>query len=152
PLISAGGKIGFVASVTSGSLISFSVSSGKVLSSVSVGESVGTLSSIETEGRRLIAVPAANRPTDGNPASISVIDATNAKAMEPSAILMLPADAMITPSTKAMLSSDGQYCFIASSFDEPVLLSFNVKTGQLVSRLPLTGRPSEVSINDRKSG
>jgi len=56
PLIASSGKIGFVASVTGGSLISFSMTSGKILSSVAVGETLGSISMIEVAGRRLIAV------------------------------------------------------------------------------------------------
>ena len=37
PVVASTGKVGFVSSVTAGSLISFSLSSGKVLSSVVVG-------------------------------------------------------------------------------------------------------------------
>ena len=37
PLIASSGKVGFVASVTGGSLISFSMTSGRILSTVAVG-------------------------------------------------------------------------------------------------------------------
>src|SRR5215467_357894 len=70
PLIAASGKIGFVSSVTDGSLISFSTVTGKILSTIIVGESVGQISMIETDEQRLIAVPAANLPTAGHPATL----------------------------------------------------------------------------------
>ena len=44
PLIASSGKVGFVASVTGGSLISFSVTSGRILSTVAVGETLGSIS------------------------------------------------------------------------------------------------------------
>jgi hypothetical protein len=151
PLIAPGGKVGFVASVTAGSLISFSVNSGKILNTISVGENVGLLSMTEVGGKRLIAVPAANRPTDGSPATVSIIDATDARTMEAKAILVLPPQSLITAATRALLSADGRYCFIASSFEEPDLLSFEVQSGQLISRIPMAGRPSEVAIYESHS-
>ncbi|HSF24903.1 MAG TPA: hypothetical protein VLE20_11820, partial [Blastocatellia bacterium] len=74
PLLSSSGKVGFVASVTGGSVISFSVTSGKMLSSVSVGETIGPISMVEAGGRRLLAAPAVNNPNQGNPATVTVID------------------------------------------------------------------------------
>lgn len=151
PLISSSGKVGFVASVTGGSLISFSVTSGKILSSMAVGETLGSISMIEIAGRRLVAVPAANDPAGGNPATVTIIDATSAKHPEFKSLLMLPRDALITPTTRALLTRDGRFCLIASSFDVPTLFCFDVETGQLVSHLALIGRPSEAAIYDGES-
>lgn len=148
PLIAPSGKVGFVASVTGGSLISFSMTSGKILSSVAVGETLGSISMIEAAGRRLIAVPAVNDPAGGSPATVSIIDATSAKRLEMKALLVLPRDAVITPATGAMLTRDGRFCLIASSFDVPTLYSFDVETGQLASHLALIGRPSEIALYD----
>lgn len=148
PLIAASGKVGFVASVTSGSLISFSLTSGKILSSVAVGQNVGSISMIETASSRLVAVPAANDPRTGSPATVTVIDATNAKRLEMRSLLVLPSDAQITSSTAAVLTEDGRFCLIASSFDVPTLYSFDVASGQLTSHLALIGRPSEISLHD----
>jgi outer membrane protein assembly factor BamB len=148
PLIASSGKVGFVASVTGGSLMSFSMSSGKVLSSVAVGETVGSISMIETDGRRLIAVPAVNNPAAGSPATVSIVNATSARQLELIALLVLPSDAIITPSTGAVLTQDGRFCLIASSLDVPTVYSFDVGTGQLVSHLPLIGRPSEIALYD----
>lgn len=148
PLIASSGKVGFVASVTGGSLISFSVTSGRILSSVAVGETLGSISMIESSGRRLIAVPAVNDPAGGSPATVSIIDATSAKRLEMKALLVLPRDAVITPATGAMLTRDGRFCVIASSFDVPMLYSFDVETGQLASHLALIGRPSEIALYD----
>jgi hypothetical protein len=149
PLIASSGKVGFVSSVTSGSVMAFGLSSGKVLSAISVGEGVGPISMVEHGGRRLIAVAASNDPRQGNPATITIIDATSTKAMETRSLLVLPSDAIITAATRALLSSDGKLAFIASSFEEPTLFSFDVETGEIVSQIPLAGRPSEVSIHDR---
>jgi outer membrane protein assembly factor BamB len=148
PLITASGKVGFVASVTGGSLISFSVTSGKILSSVAVGETLGSISMIETSGRRLVAVPAVNDPSSGNPATVTVIEATNAKRLELKSLLVLPSDARIVPATEALLTRDGRFCLIASSFDVPTLFLFDVETGQLVSHVALIGRPSEIALYD----
>ena len=148
PLIGSSGKVGFVASVTGGSLISFNVTSGKILSTVAVGETLGSISMVETAGRRLIAVPAVNDPTGGAPATVSIIDATSAKRLEMKALLVLPRDAIITPATGAMLTRDGRFCLIASSFDVPTLYSFDVETGQLASHVALIGRPSEMALYD----
>src|SRR5256885_11464410 len=76
PLISASGKFGFISSITDGSLISFNITSGKIVSSVIVGESVGPISMLEANDRRLIAVPAANLPAANHPATITIVDAT----------------------------------------------------------------------------
>src|SRR6185503_4849157 len=148
PLITSSGKVGFVASVTGGSIISFSVTSGKILSTVAVGETLGSISMIEVSGRRLIAVPAANDPAGGTPATVSIIDATSAKRLELKSLLVLPRDAVITPGTSATLTRDGRFCLIASSFDVPTLYSFDVESGQLASHLALIGRPSDVALFD----
>jgi len=148
PVIASSGKVGFVASVTGGSLMSFSVSSGKILSSVAVGETIGSISMIEAEGRRLIAVPAVNNPAAGSPATVSIIDATRAKQLELIALLVLPSDAIITASTGAVLTKDGRFCLIASSLDVPTVYALDVATGQLASHLPLIGRPSEIALYD----
>ncbi len=148
PLIGSSGKVGFVASVTGGSLISFSLTSGKILSTVAVGETLGSISMIEAGGRRLITVPAVNDPAGGSPSTVSIIDATRAKRLEMAALLVLPSDAVITPATGAMLTRDGRFCLIASSFDVPTLYSFNVESGQLASHLALIGRPSETALYD----
>lgn len=156
PLIASSGKVGFVASVTGGSLISFSLTSGKILSSVTVGDNVGAISmietAIETASQRLIAVPAANDPKGGGPATVTVIDATSAKRLELKSFLVLPRDAEITSSTRAVLTNDGRFCLIASSFDVPTLYSFDVQTGELISNLALIGRPSEIELYDNTGG
>jgi hypothetical protein len=157
PLIAKSGKVGFVASVTGGSLISFSVTSGKILSSATVGETLGSISMIENAGRRLIAVPAVNDPASGSPATVSVIDATSAKRLELKSLLVLPSDVRITSATSAMLTGDGRFCLIASSgpsgplstkWNEPTLYSFDVETGQVASRVYLVGPPSEIAPYD----
>ncbi|HXU34936.1 MAG TPA: IPT/TIG domain-containing protein [Blastocatellia bacterium] len=152
PLIASSGKVGFVASVTGGSLISFSLTSGKILSSITVGENVGAISMIETTieaaGKRLIAVPAANDPKGGGPATVTIVDATSAKRLELKSLLVLPRDAQVTSATRAVLTFDGRFCVIASSFDVPTLYSFDVQTGELVSHLALIGRPSEIALFD----
>lgn len=148
PLISSSGKVGFVSSVTGGAIISFSLSSGKLLSSMAVGESIGPLSMIETAGRRLIAAPAVNDPGHDHPATISIIDATSAKQLELKSLLVLPGDALITSATRAFLTRDGRFCLIASSFSEPALFSFDVETGQVASKISLIGRPSEAALFD----
>lgn len=151
PLLSSSGKVGFVASVTGGSVISFSVTSGKMLSSVSVGETIGPISMVEAGGRRLLAAPAVNNPNQGNPATVTVIDATSAKRLELKSLLVLPKDAQITAATQALLTRDGRFCLIASSFDVPTMLAFDVESGQLVSHVPLIGRPSELALDDNGS-
>jgi outer membrane protein assembly factor BamB len=148
PLIASSGKVGFVASVTGGSLISFSMTSGRILSTVAVGKALGSISLIEVGGRRLVAVPAMNDPAGGSPVTVSIIDATSAKRLELKALLILPADAVITPATGAMMTSDGRFCLIASSFDVPTIYSFDIETGQLASHLALIGRPSEIALYD----
>ncbi len=148
PIIAPSGKIGFVSSITDGSLISFNTASGKILSSIVVGESVGPITMIENNERRLIAVPAANLPTAGHPATISIIDATKAKQMELRSMLVLPNNAQITPKTQAFLSKDGKFCVIAASFNEPTLYSFSVEKGEMVSQFPLVGQPSETAFFD----
>ena len=151
PLVASSGKVGFVASVTGGSVISFSLSSGKILSSISVGQTIGPISMVEAAGRRLIAAPAVNDPSHDNPATVTIIDATSAKRLELKSLLVLPKDALITPSTQALLTRNGRFCLIASSFDVPTLLAFEVETGRLVSHAPLIGRPSELAFDDSGS-
>jgi outer membrane protein assembly factor BamB len=151
PLVGSSGKVGFVASVTGGSVISFSLTSGKILSSVSVGQTIGPISMVEAAGRRLIAAPAVNDPSHDNPATVTIIDATSAKRLELKSLLVLPKDALITPSTQALLTRNGRFCLIASSFDVPTLLAFEVESGRLVSHAPLIGRPSELAFDDKGS-
>lgn len=151
PLVASSGKVGFVASVTGGSVISFSLTSGKILSSVSVGQTIGPIYMVEAAGRRLIAAPAVNDPSHDNPGTVTIIDATSAKRLELKSLLVLPKDALITPATQALLTRNGRFCLIASSFDVPTLLAFEVETGRLVSHLPLIGRPSELAFDDHGS-
>ncbi len=146
PLMASNGKTGFVSSVTAGAIVAFSLASGRVISTMVVGETAGPATMIETGGRRLIAVPSANNPVAGHPATVSIIDATSAKRMELRALIALPSSAQITTSTRALLTGDGRFCLIASSFEEPALYVFSVETGELVSQLSLVGRPSEIAI------
>ncbi len=148
PLIASSGKVGFVSSVTGGTLISFSVTSGKVISTLVVGETAGPISLVEVAGRRLVAVPALNDASRNVAPTVSIVDATSARRMELKALLVLPSDAQITPSTRAFITRDGRFCLIASSFDEPQLFSFDIETGQIASQLALVGRPSEMAFYD----
>jgi hypothetical protein len=148
PLIGASGKVGFVSSITDGSLIAFSTTSGKILSSIIVGDTVGPISMIEENGRRLIAAPAANLPAANHPATVTIVDATKTRQMQIVSLLALPGGAQITPTTQAFLSKDARFCVIASSFDEPTLYSFNIETGEIISQFPLLGRPSEMAFYD----
>ncbi len=148
PIITSNGKTGFVSSVTGGAVISFSVSSGKMISSIVVGETAGPVSLVETGGRRLISVASANDPSKDSPATVSIIDATSAKRLSLKSLLVLPPKTIITQATRALLTSDGKFCLIASSFDEPTLFSFDVETGQIVSELKLAARPSEIALFD----
>lgn len=147
-LIASSGKVGFVASVTDGTLVSFSMTTGRTLSTVSVGETLGSISMVESGGRRLIAVPAANDPAGGTPATVSIIDATRSKRLELKSLLVLPRDSVITPGTSAIMTRDGRFCLIASSFDVPTLYLFDVESGQMASHLALIGRPSELALYD----
>ena len=149
PVVASSGKVGFVSSVTAGSLISFSLSSGKVLSSVVVGQTAGPIHLVESGGRRLVAVPAVNRPKEGHPATVSIVDATNAAQLDLKSLLVLPQEAQITQTTRALVTRDGKYCLIASSFDEAALFLFDVETGQVLSRLVLLERPSEMALFEK---
>lgn len=146
PIIASSGKTGFVSSVTAGAVVAFSVTTGRVISTMVVGETAGPISMIQTEGRRLIAVPSANNPAAGHPATVSIIDATSAKRMELRALIALPSSAQITTATRALMTGDGRFCLIASSFEEPALYVFKVDTGEVVSQLSLVGRSSEIAL------
>ena len=160
PIIAASGKVGFVSSVTTGTVVCFSVSSGRILSSITVGESAGPITLVEGSGHRLIAAPSANAPGNGYPATVSIVDATQARQLEIKSLLVLPDKASITRSTRAVLTSDGRHCLIASSSasgvdssidsrkDESTLFSFDVETGQVVAQLKLAGKPSEIAFFD----
>ncbi|HJQ70595.1 MAG TPA: hypothetical protein VKA70_16580 [Blastocatellia bacterium] len=148
PVIASSGKVGFVSSVTGGTLISFSVTSGKVISTLVVGETAGPISMVEVSGRRLVAVPALNDASRDVAPTVSIVDVTSARRLELKSLLVLPADAQITTSTRAVLTRDGRFCLIASSFSEPHLFSFDVETGQLASQISLVGRPSELAFHD----
>jgi outer membrane protein assembly factor BamB len=148
PLLAANGKAGFVTSPIDGSLISFSAVSGKLFGSVVVGEGAGVASMVEVGGRRLIAVPCANDPGKAQAATISIVDATRFRDLQIVGLLMLPADAQITSSTSALLTSDGRFVLIASSFDNPTLYSFSLETGQVVSTAQIVGRPSQIALKD----
>ncbi|MEW6210281.1 MAG: IPT/TIG domain-containing protein [Acidobacteriota bacterium] len=146
PVIASSGKTGFVSSVTAGAIVAFSLTSGRVISTMVVGETAGPLTMTEVEGRRLLAVPSANNPAAGHPATVSIIDATRAKRMELRALIALPPSVQITTATRALLTDDGRFCLIASSFEEPALYVFDVATGEAVSQLSLAGRPSEIAL------
>ncbi|HET9533361.1 MAG TPA: hypothetical protein VFQ92_23620, partial [Blastocatellia bacterium] len=146
PVIASSGKVGFISSVTGGSLIALNLSTGRVISSVVVGETAGLISMAETGDRRLIAIPAANNPAGGHPATISIIDATSTRVPEMRSLIVLPPAAQITHNTRALLTKDGKFCLIATSFGETSLLAFDIETGQLVSEIALAGRPSEIAF------
>ncbi len=148
PVISCSGKVGFVSATADGELIAFSTGSGKLLSSVVVGQSAGPATMVETESRRLIAVASPNAPEQGFPATISIIDATSAKGMNIVSVTALPSKTNLTTASRVLLTSDGRYGVIASSFDEPELICFDTETGEIVSTLPLLGRPSETALYD----
>jgi hypothetical protein len=150
PVISSGGDVAFISSVMTGALISFSVTSGRVLSSVSFGEVAGIITMVETDKRRLIALPTANDPDHGHPATVSIIDAADAERPERVALVELPVDAHLTPTTRALLTTDGRFGVIASCFNQPALFSFSVETGKITSTVKLSGWPSEMAMYDGK--
>ncbi|HVG21942.1 MAG TPA: IPT/TIG domain-containing protein, partial [Blastocatellia bacterium] len=47
-----------------------------------------------------------------------------------------------------LLTGDGRFCLIVSSFNDPTLFSFDVETGQVASKISLAGRPSEATLFD----
>src|SRR4030095_5328127 len=96
PVISAAGDVGFISSVMTGSLISFSVTSGKVLSSVSFGKVAGIITMVEPDRHRLIALPTANDPDHGLAATVSIIDAADPERPERIALVELPSTAHLT--------------------------------------------------------
>lgn len=149
PVIASSGQVGFISSVTDGSVISFSLASGKMLSTMTVGHTLGPLSMIELDGRRLLAAPTVNDPQNGHPATVSILDVTSAKNMELHALIALPPAVQITPATRAYLTKDAKFCIIASSFADPALFSISIETGQMVSWMPLLGRPSETAFYDK---
>jgi hypothetical protein len=149
PLLTATGQFGFVTSTTAGSLIAFNTATGKVLSSVVVGEGAGRCSMIEKGSLRLIAVPCANAPESQRPATISIIDASNPRRLDPVTLVVLPADAHIVSSARPLLTGDGRFVIVASYFDEPAVFSFDTRTGQMVSQLQLVGRPSSLTLRER---
>lgn len=141
-------EVGFVSSVASGSLISFSLISGKVVSSAQFGEMAGGPSIIEIGRERLIALPTANNPDSGRPATVSIINATKADQLVRVALIVLPSDARLRPDSRALLTKDGRFGVIASSSSDGALFSFNVETAQIVSRLSLYGQPSGIALHD----
>ena len=150
PVISAAGDVAFISSVMTGSLISFSVSSGRMLSSVSFGKVAGIITMVELEKHRLIALPTANDPDSGLRATVSIIDAADAERPQRIALVELPLTAHLTPTTRALLTADGRFGVIASSFHKPELFSFSVETGKITSKVSLSGWPSEMAMYDGK--
>lgn len=148
PVLGGSGEGGFISSVTEGSIISFNPGSGEILSSFVIGERAGAISMVEVQGRRLIAAPAANDPGAGRPATVMILDAANPESLQPLALVELPESAHIVPSSRALLTADGRFGFIASSFEEPTLFCFDVETGQIIANHPLAGRPSEIALHD----
>jgi WD40 repeat protein len=146
PLLASDKKAGFISSVTDGSVISFSTVSGKVMSSVVVGESAARLSMLELPNQRLIAAPTVNAPDRGRPATISIIDATNPRRLSPLLLIVLPATAHLSTATQAVFTPDGRFVLIASRFDDPALLCASVESGQIVSQVPLIGAPSQIAL------
>ncbi|MEW6129530.1 MAG: AMIN domain-containing protein [Acidobacteriota bacterium] len=148
PVLTVNGKVGFIASATTGSALSFSTVTGRIMSSVVVGENAGAISLVETDSRRLLAVPAVNDPEHDKPASVSIIDATRPKELEIAALTILPKTARLTPASRAHLTSDGRFGLIASSFNQSMLYSFSTTTGQIIGQLTLAGQPSEIALRN----
>lgn len=140
--------VGFVSSEASGSLIAFSSTSGKVISSAQFGEMAGAPSMIDIGRERLIALPTANNPDSGRPATVSIINATKADQLVRVALIVLPSDARLRPDSRALLTKDGRFGVIVSSSNDAALFSFNVETAQIVSRLLLYGQPSGIALYD----
>src|SRR5262249_35610961 len=81
--------------------------------------------------------------------TISIIDASNPRRLDPLSLIILPPEAHLVSSAKAMLTTDGRFVLIPSFFDEPTLFSFDARTGQLISQVQLIGRPSNVALMER---
>src|SRR6185295_14960208 len=145
PLIASSGEVAFISSVMTGSLIAFSVTSGKVLSDVSFGNVAGIITMVETEKRRLIALPTANDPDHRRPATVSIIDSSDVERPERISLVELPLAAHLSPASRALLTTDGRFGVIASSF-QPELYSFSVETGKILSSISLSGWASEMAI------
>jgi outer membrane protein assembly factor BamB len=103
---------------------------------------------IEIGEQRLIALPMANDPEGGRPATVSIINATRPGQPEQVALIVLPPDARFRPDTRALLTGDGRFGVVASSFNAPALFSFNVETGEVVSQLSLYGQPAAIALQD----
>ena len=150
PVLSSDGNTGFVSSVMNGSLLSFNVSSNKVLASVSFGEIAGLVSMMELNGRRIITLPASF--TDrGRAPVVNIIDATDPSQLARKALVVLPVDARITPVTRALLTRDGRFGVIASTFGKSALFAFELETGKIVSELGIPGGPAQLSLYDGTS-
>jgi hypothetical protein len=148
PLISSSGDVAFFSSVMSGALIALSVTSGKILSSVTDGEIAGIVSMVETDNRRLIALPTANDPDNGRPATVAIINASVPDRLAVVALIVLPGDVHLTPATRALLTADGRFGVIATSLKKPTLVSFSVETGKITSMMSLPGWPSDIALHD----
>jgi hypothetical protein len=72
--------------------------------------------------------------------------------LDPVALVVLPSEAHLVSSAKALLTQDGRFVLIPSYFDEPALFSFDARTGQMISQLQLVGRPSTVTLVERTVG
>ncbi len=147
PAISADGEFGFISSVN-GALISFSIRSGKVLATLTCGQIAGLVSMAETVKQRLIAVTTANDPDHGHPATVSIINAANPERLERIRLVELPGDVHVTPTTRALMTADGRFGVVASSFNQPALFSFCVETGKISSTVRLPGWPSDIALCD----
>ncbi|PYP90200.1 MAG: hypothetical protein DMF61_00385 [Blastocatellia bacterium AA13] len=147
PVLSNSGKWGFV-STADGSLMAFSVTTGKLVSTVVLGQSAGPVSLVETESKRFVAAASPNDPEKGFPAVVSILDATSPKRMSISAVVALPLNENITTGTRVFMTRDARFGVIASSFGNPELMSFDLETGAIISTLPLLGRPSQVALYD----
>lgn len=144
--------VGFISSVIPSSLISFSARSAKVLSTVQFGEMACAPSMVEVGGERLIALPTSTGLEGAYASSVSIINATKADQLERIALVALPSDARLRPDTRALLTKDGRFGVIASSSNDACLFSFNVQTGQVVSRLLLYGEPYGIALEDNTVG
>jgi hypothetical protein len=152
PLISSDGAFGFVSSASSGSLIVFSLATGRVLSSTRFGEVAGLPSIAETGSRRIVALPTTTYVGRRGSAVVHLLDASTPTNITRISDVALPAGAQIAPSSASPITSNGRFGVIATGPGQPKLLSFSVESGKIISEIALPGWATAIALSPLANG
>lgn len=147
-IVSNDGRTGFLAAAFGDSVYAFNTITGELISSINTGSRASRLSIFENGERRLLAVVNLNEP--GEPASVAVLDATDARNLSLVSAFILPSDVTLAPTVAPVFDRAGLRVAIASSTPGAIFL-FETLTGQMLERIDLRWSVDSLAVVHRQS-